>query len=46
MAALEKAKADDEPNISDPGFDSLRSEQRFKILEARLKRDQACAPHI
>ena len=39
---LEKAKPEDDPKITDPGFDSLRSEPRFKILEARLKPAPSC----
>jgi len=42
IAWLEKAKPEDDPNISDPGFDSLRSEPRFKTLEARLKANPSC----
>jgi tetratricopeptide (TPR) repeat protein len=42
IAWLEKAKPEDDPKISDPGFDSMRSEPRFKTLEARLKPDPAC----
>ena len=37
IAWLEKATRDDPPKITDPGFESLRSEPRFKTLEARLK---------
>ncbi|MGE5733678.1 MAG: tetratricopeptide repeat protein, partial [Acidobacteriota bacterium] len=42
IAWLEKAKPEDDPKISDPGFDSLRSDPRFKTLEARLKPHQSC----
>jgi tetratricopeptide (TPR) repeat protein len=42
IAWLEKAKPDDNPRISEPVFDTLRSDPRFKILEARLKPDQRC----
>jgi len=42
LSWLEKAKPEDDPKISDPGFDTLRSEQRFKILEARLKPNPSC----
>ncbi len=42
VAWLEKAKPEDDPKISDPGFDSLRSEPRFKILEARLRPNLSC----
>ena len=42
FAWLEKAKPGDEPKISEPGFDTLRSDPRFKLLEARLKPEQSC----
>ena len=42
IAWLEKAKPDDNPRISEPVFDTLRSDPRFKILEARLKPEQPC----
>ena len=42
MAWLEKATLNDDPKLTDPGFESLRSEPRFNVLEARLKPDQSC----
>jgi TolB-like protein/Flp pilus assembly protein TadD len=42
IAWLEKAQPEDDPKISDPGFESLRSEPRFKILEARLRPNSSC----
>lgn len=42
IAWLEKAKPEDDPKISDPGFEPLRSLPRFKVLEARLRLDQGC----
>jgi TolB-like protein/Flp pilus assembly protein TadD len=42
MTWLEKAEPEDDPKITDPGFESLRSDPRFKILEARLRPDQSC----
>jgi len=39
---LKNARPDDAPKITNPGFDSLRSEPQFKTLEARLKPDPAC----
>jgi tetratricopeptide (TPR) repeat protein len=42
IASLDRAKPDDEPKITDPSFDTLRSDERFKLLESRLKPDQAC----
>ena len=42
IALLEKAKPEDDPKISDPGFENLRSDPRFKTLEARLKPKLSC----
>jgi tetratricopeptide (TPR) repeat protein len=39
---LEKADPGDDPKISDSGFESLRPDPRFKVLEARLKPVQSC----
>jgi TolB-like protein/DNA-binding winged helix-turn-helix (wHTH) protein/Flp pilus assembly protein TadD len=41
---LEKATGQDGLSLSDSVFDSLRSNPRFKVLEARLKSEQACPP--
>ena len=42
MAWLEKATRDDDPKITDPDFEALRSEPRFNVLEARLKPAPSC----
>jgi serine/threonine protein kinase/Flp pilus assembly protein TadD len=42
MAWLEKATPDDAPKITDPGFESLRSEAKFNALEARLRPNPSC----
>ena len=39
---LERAKKQDRPELSDPDFDSLRSDPEFKVIEARLKPDKSC----
>jgi len=39
---LEKAQPEDDPKISGPGFESLRSDPRFKKLEARLRANPSC----
>jgi TolB-like protein/Tfp pilus assembly protein PilF len=39
---LEKAKPEDDPKISNSAFDSLRSEERFRTLEARLEQNPSC----
>ena len=44
IAWLEKAKAEDDPKVSDPGFESVRSDRRFQILESRLKANSSCPP--
>jgi hypothetical protein len=42
MDWLERAKPEKDPKISGPVFESLRSEPRFKALEARLKANPSC----
>ena len=42
MAMLDKAKPEDEPKITDPGFESLKSDPRFKTVVARLRPDKSC----
>ena len=42
LSWLEKGKPEDDPKVSDSAFESLRSEERFKALEARLKPNPAC----
>ena len=37
-----EATPNDDPKITDPGFESLRSEPRFNTLEARLKANPSC----
>jgi TolB-like protein/Flp pilus assembly protein TadD len=39
---FEKVKKEDKPDTSDPAFDSLRSDPRFKAKEAMIKPDPAC----
>jgi serine/threonine protein kinase/Tfp pilus assembly protein PilF len=39
---IAKSKKEDQPPISDPGFDTLRSDSRFKIHETLLNPDPAC----
>ena len=39
---LEKARVDDNPKITDSAFDILKSDTRFKSLEARLKPNPSC----
>ena len=42
MAWLEKATPDDDPRITDAGFESLRSEPGFNVLEAQLRPNPSC----
>ncbi len=42
LSWLEKAKKEDQPGTSDSGFDGLRSDPRFKLVEVRLKLDDSC----
>jgi tetratricopeptide (TPR) repeat protein len=39
---LNQAKPDDDPKITDPAFDSLRTYPQFKTLEAHLRPDPSC----
>ena len=39
---FEKVKKEDQPDTSDPAFDGLRSDPRFKLMEARLRPDESC----
>jgi TolB-like protein/DNA-binding winged helix-turn-helix (wHTH) protein len=45
LSYLEKAAREDGPSLSDSGFDSLRTDPRFKVLKARLVKDSACASY-
>lgn len=42
IAWMEKATQGDYPKITDPAFDTLRSEPAFKVLEARLTPNPSC----
>jgi len=42
LAWLQEATPDDDPKITDPAFETLRSEPRFNVLEARLRPGQSC----
>ncbi len=39
---LAKARPEDQANTSDPGFDFVRSNPRFKVIQARLKPNDSC----
>jgi eukaryotic-like serine/threonine-protein kinase len=39
---FEKVKKQDQPDTFDPAFDGLRSDPRFKLMEARLRPDESC----
>ena len=43
---LEKARANDGTPVSDSAFDTLRSDPRFKVLEAQLTPNQSCPPRV
>jgi TolB-like protein/DNA-binding winged helix-turn-helix (wHTH) protein/Tfp pilus assembly protein PilF len=45
LSYLEKAAREDSPSLSDSGFDNLRTDPRFKVLEARLVQHSHCAPY-
>jgi TolB-like protein/DNA-binding winged helix-turn-helix (wHTH) protein/Tfp pilus assembly protein PilF len=45
FAYLEKAKREDAPLLSDSGFETLRTDPRFKVLQARLVKASACAAY-
>ena len=42
LSWLERAGKDDGGDVSDSGFESLRTDPRFKVIEARLKPDGSC----
>jgi hypothetical protein len=46
LSWLEQAKPGDGISLSDSGFDGLRSDPRFKAIEARMKtkEEEACPP--
>ncbi len=45
LSYLEKAATEDGPSLSHSGFDSLRNDPRFKVLEARLVNQASCAAY-
>lgn len=42
LSYLEKAAKEDAPSLSDSGFDNLRPNPRFKVVEARLVKHSHC----
>jgi TolB-like protein/DNA-binding winged helix-turn-helix (wHTH) protein/Tfp pilus assembly protein PilF len=42
LSYLEKAAKEDVPSLSDSGFDNLRTNPRFKVVEARLVKPAHC----
>lgn len=45
IAYLEKSKREDGPSLLDSGFETLRTDPRFKVLQARLIKASACVAY-